>query len=81
MSGERGRIPRVSDKEFLETLEELTATNRNPVATTQEIADALPLARDSVYDRLVTFYDRDEVHKKKVGARGVVWWPVRETDN
>lgn len=75
-----GRKPRVTDEELMETLREMTATNRNPVVTTQEVTEALPLAHDSVYDRLNRFYDEGRVHKKKVGAKGIVWWPAKEGD-
>lgn len=73
-----GRKPRVTDEELMETLEGMTGTNANPVVTTEEVAEVLPLAHDSVYDRLSRFYDEGKVHKKKVGARGLVWWPVKE---
>lgn len=76
--GNVGRKPRVTEEELLNTIHELTETNANPVATTQEIVEQVPLKTPSVYDRLQTLYDQGKVHKKKVGAKGVVWWPTEE---
>ncbi|MFC6904198.1 hypothetical protein [Halalkalicoccus tibetensis] len=69
-----GRKPRVTDDELLDEIFELTKSHDNPVVTTQEVTDGLPLKKDSVYDRLNKLHDEEKVLKKKVGAKGVVWW-------
>lgn len=77
--GNVGRKPRVSDDELMDTIGELTKRNTNIVATTQEIADELPIQKRSVYDRLNKLHDEGRIRKKKVGAKGVVWWLTLET--
>ena len=76
--GNVGRKPRVTDEEILESIRELTEGEENPVATTQEIAEGLPLKNPSVYDRLTTLHDEGRLYKKKVGAKGAVWWTKEE---
>jgi hypothetical protein len=45
-----------------------------PVLTTSDLADALPVGRDAVYRRLTDMHDDDIVGRKKAGANAVVWW-------
>lgn len=44
-----------------------------PVLTASEVADALGCSRPSAYNKLETLVEQGEVHKKKVGARAVVY--------
>jgi len=44
-----------------------------PVLTASEIADELDCSRPSAYNKLEELVDRGELHKKKVGARAVVY--------
>ena len=44
-----------------------------PVLTASEIADELDCSRPSAYNKLEELVDHGELHKKKVGARAVVY--------
>jgi response regulator of citrate/malate metabolism len=44
-----------------------------PVLTASEIADELDCSRPSAYNKLEKLVDRGDLHKKKVGARAVVY--------
>ncbi|MDB9233352.1 response regulator of citrate/malate metabolism [Halorubrum ezzemoulense] len=44
-----------------------------PVLTATEVADALDCARPTAYNKLEELVEQDELHKKKVGARAVVY--------
>ena len=44
-----------------------------PVLTASEIADELDCSRPSAYNKLEQLVDRGDLHKKKVGARAVVY--------
>jgi len=58
------------------TLDSVMAVFENadlPVLTASEIADELDCSRPSAYNKLEELVDRGELHKKKVGARAVVY--------
>ena len=76
-----GRPQRVSDAELIATIERLI-TDKNPVVSTAEIAEAdgVPLAMRTVQRRLNALHEAGELHMKEVGARGRVWWPVAGKD-
>lgn len=44
------------------------------VVTASEVADAVGCSRDAALEKLHTLADRDEVARKTVGARAIVWW-------
>jgi response regulator of citrate/malate metabolism len=44
-----------------------------PVLTASEVAEELNCSRPSAYNKLEELVDRDEIQKKKVGARAVVY--------
>jgi predicted transcriptional regulator len=44
-----------------------------PVLTATEVAEELDCSRPSAYNKLEELVDRGELHKKKVGARAVVY--------
>lgn len=44
-----------------------------PVLTASEVADELDCSRPSAYNKLEDLVERGELHKKKVGARAVVY--------
>lgn len=73
-----GRKPRVTDEELLDVIHGLTDPEENPVVTTQEIVNEVPLKTRSLYDRLAALHDDGKIHKKKVGAKGAVWWLADE---
>ncbi|WP_246986356.1 helix-turn-helix domain-containing protein [Halorientalis marina] len=44
-----------------------------PVLTASEVAEKLDCSRPSAYNKLETLTENGELHKKKVGARAVVY--------
>ncbi len=44
-----------------------------PVLTASEVAEELGCSRPSAYNKLENLVERDEIHKKKVGARAAVY--------
>ncbi|PSP83545.1 hypothetical protein BRC96_06895 [Halobacteriales archaeon QS_6_64_34] len=66
-----GRKPRVTDDEILQVFRD---TN-DPVLSTDEVADQLPLERRSVYDRLVSLREDGALTSKQVGGRNIWWIP------
>jgi predicted ArsR family transcriptional regulator len=63
----------VSDEEILAVFERTS----DPVVTTSDLAEELPIGRRAVRERLSDLEERGIVARKTVGARSVVWW-VRE---
>jgi response regulator of citrate/malate metabolism len=58
------------------TLDSVMAVFENadlPVLTASEVAEELDCSRPSAYNKLEELADRGELHKKKVGARAVVY--------
>ncbi|WP_224337872.1 HTH domain-containing protein [Haloprofundus halobius] len=68
---EKGKFTELTTSEaVLKILE----TSEDPVMTATEIADKLDVSRDTVGRKLAQLAEDDEVGRKKVGARSVVWW-------
>lgn len=65
-----GRKRRVADEGILRLFDETT----DPVLSTAEVADALPIGRRGVLNRLHELDDRGELEHKDVGGRNIVWW-------
>jgi len=65
-----GPKPSVTDDEILE----LFRDTDDPVLSTAEVAEQLPLERRSVYDRLVALREGDRIDGKQIGGRNTVWW-------
>lgn len=42
--------------------------------TATEVADGLGIVRRTALNKLNELAEEDQVHKKKVGGRAVVWW-------
>ena len=42
--------------------------------TATEVADELGIVRRTALNKLNELTEEDQVHKKKVGGRAVVWW-------
>ena len=58
------------------TLESVMSVFENaylPVVTASEVAEELDCSRASAYNKLEKLVDRGDLHKKKVGARAVVY--------
>jgi hypothetical protein len=65
-----GRKPRVTDQEILEVFRE----HRDPVLSTAEVADQLPIKRRGTLNRLRRLEEEGEVISKQIGGRNTVWW-------
>jgi hypothetical protein len=70
-----GRKPRVSDSDLLDVFRSTT----DPVLSTGEVADAVPIKRRGVLNRLRSLEDAGELESKQIGGRNTVWWERRET--
>ena len=49
-----------------------------PVLTASEIAEKIDCSRASAYNKLETLVEQEEIQKKKVGARAVVYIRLEE---
>lgn len=65
-----GPKPSVSDEEILALFRETD----DPVLSTAEVAEQVPLARRSVYDRLTSLRESGQLDAKEIGGRNTVWW-------
>ena len=65
-----GRKPRVTDEDILDVLRSTT----DPVLSTAEVAEAVPIKRRGTLNRLRSLEDADEVDSKQIGGRNTVWW-------
>jgi hypothetical protein len=65
-----GRKPRVTDSELLAVFEQTD----DPVLSTAEVADAVPIKRRGTLNRLQRLADEGELASKQVGGRNTVWW-------
>jgi len=65
-----GPNPSVTDEEILSLFKETD----DPVLSTAEVADRVPLARRSIYDRLVSLRDVGKLTSKEIGGRNTIWW-------
>jgi hypothetical protein len=69
-SNKGGRIPRVSDSDLLDVFRSST----DPVLSTAEVADAVPIQRRGVLNRLRNLEADEELKSKQIGGRNTVWW-------
>lgn len=65
-----GRKPTVTDEEILEIFVEAD----DPVLTTREVAESLPLGRRGTLKRLKQLEERGYVKSKEDSGRNTVWW-------
>jgi len=65
-----GPKPTVTDEEILQVFR---ATS-DPVLSTAEVAEQMPLERRSVYNRLVSLRNEGCLDSKKIGGRNSIWW-------
>ena len=70
-----GPIPDTSDEDIIEAIE----NGDTPVLTTRDVADALPISRRAVSNRLNRLHDEGRVESMDVGPKAKVWW-VEEID-
>ena len=69
-----GRIPRVSDEDLLDVFR----STPDPVLSTAEVADAVPIKRRGTLNRLQSLEEDGELESKRIGGRNTVWWLVDE---
>jgi predicted ArsR family transcriptional regulator len=60
----------MSDEEILKHLRE----HPDPAVTAAELAELVDMTSAGVLRRLDNLADENEVSRKKVGSRAVVWW-------
>lgn len=69
-----GRPPGATNEEILEVF---SATD-DPVLSTAEVAEGLPIHRRTVYNYLESLREEGVLEKKTVGGRNSVWWIASE---
>ena len=70
-----GRKPRVTDEEILDVF----WSTSDPVLSTAEVAESLPIERRSVFNRLQQLEEDGLLESKEIGGRNRVWW-VSDSD-
>jgi len=75
-SNKGGRKPRVTDEDLLD---EFRATT-DPVLSTAEVADAVPIKRRGTLNRLRDLEDAGTLDSKQIGGRNTVWWLLEGQD-
>lgn len=69
-----GPKPSVTDEELIQVF----LDSDDPVLSTKEVTDQVPLARRSVYDRLSALRAGGQLQAKQIGGRNTVWWITAE---
>ncbi len=75
-SNKGGRKPRVSDEDLLDVFQ----STFDPVLSTAEVADAVPIKRRGTLNRLQALEEDGEIESKRIGGRNTGWWLVDERD-
>jgi len=65
-----GRKPRVSDDEILQ----LFRDTDDPVLSTAEVTEQVPVKRSATYKRLSALRDNGQLIGKDIGGRNNIWW-------
>jgi len=69
-SPKSGRKQRVDDKDILKVFRATT----DPVLSTAEVAEAIPIKRRGTLNRLRELEQNSELESKQIGGRNTVWW-------
>ena len=69
-----GRKRRVTDADLLNVFRETV----DPVLSTAEVSDALPIKRRGTLNRLRGLEDAGKLDSKQIGGRNTVWWLLKE---
>ena len=69
-SNKSGRKPRVTDEDLLDVFR----STSDPVLSTAEVADAVPIKRRGTLNRLQALEEDGELESKQIGGRNTVWW-------
>jgi len=72
-----GPDPRVTDEEILSLFRE----SQDPVLSTAEVAEQVPLKRRATYNRLRSLADEGRLESKQIGGRNTVWWLAESEKN
>lgn len=78
MGRERDESGKYTEQVTLEDVVEIFERVDLPVVTASEVAEELRCARPTAYNKLEQLVEQGEVHKKKVGARAVVYIRLEE---
>jgi hypothetical protein len=65
-----GPTPRISDDEILAIFQDTD----DPVLSTAEVTEQIPLKRRATYNRLRSLADEGRLESKQIGGRNTVWW-------
>lgn len=65
-----GRKPQVTDDEILQLFQDAG----DPVLSTAEVTEQLPIKRSATYKRLSALRDDGQLTGKDIGGRNTVWW-------
>ncbi len=65
-----GPTPRISDEEILAVFRDTD----DPVLSTAEVTEQIPLKRRATYNRLRSLADGSRLKSKQIGGRNTVWW-------
>lgn len=65
-----GRKPRVTDDEILQLFRDAD----DPVLSTAEVTEQLPIKRSATYKRLTALHDEGQLTGKDIGGRNTIWW-------
>ena len=56
--------------------------HRRPFVTSREVAERFDsVSRRTINNRLNTLHDREQLGKRKIGARSIVWYPQSTVDS
>lgn len=69
-----GRKPRVTDSDILDVFQNTS----DPVLSTAEVADAVPIKRRGTLNRLRSLEEAGDLESKEIGGRNTVWWITNE---
>lgn len=69
-----GRKKELTKVEALVGVKHLQNSDTNPVVTASEIGEWGDVSNDTALDRLKELADDGLVHKKRIGARALVFW-------
>lgn len=75
-----GRPPDVSDADIISAMRDLLEPYSNPVLDTSEVADALPIGKKGVSQRLEELSEEGRVNTKMVGNSRAWWLPQDELE-
>ncbi len=65
-----GRKPRVTDEDLLNVFQSTT----DPVLSTAEVSEQVPIKRRGTLRRLRGLEDGGQLESKQIGGRNTVWW-------